>query len=69
MADSGIPTRYLCLPNRSNTPHICIIQGTNKYVDDCARHELNQEEKKTETTELNVFFPKNIRSTKKKNLN
>ena len=56
MADSGIRTRPLWLPNRGDIPDICIIQDT----DDSARHGQNQAQEKTLTTELNFFVPENF---------
>ena len=46
MVDSGIRTRPQWLPNRGDTPYICVIKDTNDFADDFVRHGQNQEKGK-----------------------
>ena len=46
MADSGIQTRHLWLPDRGDTPYLCIIQDTNASADVSQRHGQNEEMEK-----------------------
>ena len=57
MADSGIRTRHLWLPNRGDTQTYVIIQDTNCSADHSARHGQNQEKEKNSRL-LNWKFSK-----------
>ena len=62
MANSGIRTNHLRLPNRGDDTDTCIIQATNESAI-CARIRLRvmgkiRKRKKTPTTELNIFLSK-----------
>ena len=62
MADCRIRTNYLWLPNRGDTPRICIIQGSKYSADDSACHGQKGKGKKSPATQLSIFLSnKNFR--------
>ena len=55
-------------PNRSDSPHICIIQANNVFEDKESAPHGQFQEKNTGTTELNYFLRKQFPTEKLKNI-